>query len=90
MAKGEKVTAILWLSNMKTKGKTRQRVLADKFQKGEAQRHHLTDAAKMQAAIEKLLHILQDCPMELDELHEMLKGIKVESRQFRITPKNPL
>jgi len=35
--------------------------------------------------MKKVHQILIDCPMELDELHEMLKGIKnKEPRQYRL------
>lgn len=80
MKESKKAVAILWLHNMKAKGRTRQRQLAKQYQAGTCSEHTLRQAKKFQEVIEQLLAICTDCPMELDELHEMLKGIKPQPR----------
>lgn len=90
MAKGDKAKAILWLYDMKSYGKKRQRQVATKFQAGEANAHDVQKVAKAQKVIDQLLQLLNDCPMELDELHEMCKGIKVDKRQIKMITKNPI
>lgn len=89
----KKAVAILWLHNMKAKGKTRQKALAEQYAAGTVSEHTLRQARKFQAAIDMLLAICTDCPMELDELHEMLKGIKPQPRAqnlFRKKNHNPI
>lgn len=90
MAKGDKVNAIMFLIDMKEYSKKRQRQVAEQFQNGKATSHEVKKVAKANKAITQLLQLMQDCPMELDELHEMLSGIKADNRQYRLTPKNPL
>lgn len=78
---------------MKAKGKTRQKRLAEQFQAGTASAYTLRQAQQFQEAIDLLLTICTDCPMELDELHEMLKGIKPKTKTknlFRNQSQQPL
>jgi len=88
----KKAVSILWLHNMKAKGRTRCADLAEQYQRGEIPIHTLNQARQFQASISLLLQIVTDCPMELEELHEMVKTIKPRRQQGNIfrTPKNPM
>lgn len=81
----KKIYAIKCLGDLIVLGKGRMKTLTEGFQKGQIPAWKLERGAKYQEAMKKVHQILIDCPMELDELHEMLKGIKSkEPRQYRL------
>ena len=85
MANVKRVNAIKCLGDLIVLGEGRIKRLTEGFQKGEVTAGALERGAKYHAAMKKVHQILIDCPMELDELHEMLKGIKSkEPRQYRL------
>lgn len=85
MGKVKRITAINCLGEIVGKGSARMKQLTEWFQKGEIPAGQLHRAAKYHASLKKVHQILIDCPMELDELHEMLKGIKSkEPRHYRL------
>jgi hypothetical protein len=88
----EKATAILWLSDMKEQGKKRLLKLAQEHAQGKLSYYEMTKARQKYEAIVTLLRLISNCPVELSELEEIIKGIEpgVKQARMQLNPKNPL
>jgi outer membrane protein TolC len=89
MAKTTKAVLIIWLNEMKEKGRQRIKTLGKQYAAGSITLYDLQQAQAKQAAIKELLSMLSDCQIELHELHELLKGMKKKKQQNLFSPKNP-
>lgn len=70
-----KAVAIVWLNDMKEKGRTRLRQLNKKYNDGIVNLQTLKEAEAKLNAIKQLTRILSNCQLSLDELEEIIKGI---------------
>lgn len=91
-AYSEKATAILWLSEMKEKGKKRLLQLAQEHAQGRLSYYEMTKARQKHEAIVALLRLLSNCPVEISELEEISKSIEPDVKQTRmqLKPKKSL
>lgn len=91
MTNSTKAALILWLTEMKQKGKARIQSLHKQFEKGEVEAFHIQEARKRYNCILDLLQIFQACPMEPGALLKLLEKIKLEKSQQKLFsgPKNP-
>ena len=88
----KRADAVLWLSEMKEKGRGRLQSLRQQYTAGQIEIYTLNEAKHRQETISLLLRIFQACDMEPDELLEMLVGKAAAKRQTRLftQPKNPI
>jgi hypothetical protein len=89
----KRATAILWLTDKKRKGKGIVQDLAREHAMGNAKvpLFKVREAQQFLEAVELLLLICRDCPVELTELHEIVKQMRAVERQPQLfAPKNPM
>lgn len=90
MMKPRRADAVLWLAEMKEKGRARLRSMGKQYAAGELPLYTLDNAKHTQQTIETLLNILQACPIELDELREEIQRMKAPQKSLFNDPKNPI
>ena len=90
MRKVRRVDAVLWLAEMKEKGRARLKALGKEYNAGKLPKYTLDNAQHKQAMIELLLKIFQACPVDLDELTEEIQRMKAPQRSLFNDPKNPI
>jgi hypothetical protein len=85
----KRATAIHWLSVKKNKGKARLIELAKQDAKGAENLRKIRETRHYLDAVELLLEICINCPLELSELLEVVKQMRVAERQTEMF-KNPV
>lgn len=89
----KRAIAILWLTSKKSKGKAIVQDLARQHATGNPQvpLYKVREAQKFLEAVELLLLICRECPIELTELLELVKQLRAAERQPQLfAPKNPM
>ncbi len=93
MKKIRRADIVLLLSEMEAKGSDKLIRMRRQYMNGEITLRTLTDATEKHLMLHTMLEIFQTCQLELDDLLEMLNGMKGQGRGqaslFR-QPKNPM
>lgn len=86
-----KAIAILWLNDMKSKGRNRLKAIRCQLANGQIDLSTLQHAKQKQEAIEKLLALLNEWELSMDDLHQKIKELNADRRQQKLFhSKNPL
>jgi len=76
-----KAVAIIWLNEMKEKGRKRLGHISRQYASGQSELYELQQAKRKLEAITALLEVLTVCQLSLAELKELLQGMKPQKQR---------
>lgn len=92
MKNASRANIVLWLSEMKQKGKARLNELNKEFEAGRVEAYVIIEARKRYDCILSLLEIFQECRLEPNALLQLVKRMSNKEKQGELfsAPKNPI